>query len=256
MANQLLSSTRERPLVTDLIAHARDYPAFRVYSWERHGEFFSLYEGEEGEPPYDATEIFVRLVNFPGCALREIYLDARSRTHHHKAYEDILFYQVSGRRVQIVNERSREVNAGDASIQIAGVYKRVDQIIPGIFLEFSIQRPDKPGAEAQWIAADEAPLTDVPGADRCQRRTFHLQGYQLHDLRLAAGGALPETSDTVDTIFYVAEGELEVRIGDVSDAVGAGAGLRAPAGAAFSLKANSDVKVIYAPIPLERPDWP
>jgi mannose-6-phosphate isomerase-like protein (cupin superfamily) len=268
---------RTFPPVSDLVLHARDTPVLKVYSWERRGEFFSLYWDEAGEPPYDATEIFVRLYPFAGCAVREIHLDAGSRTHHHISHEDILFYQVSGRRVQIVNERSREVNAGDASLQIAGVWKRVDQIVAGVFVEFSLERPHKPGAEATWMSTAEAELTPVAEwrdgprsflvqgraadaapahASRYQVRTFAMQGYALHEVSLPKGATMAPPPHPVDCIFYVVSGRMAAEIGAVATDVETADALRAPAGTAFRFEAREDAVFIYAATPPERPAWP
>jgi mannose-6-phosphate isomerase-like protein (cupin superfamily) len=261
--------------VQDYILHARDTPMQTVYSWERNGDFFSKFPDDEGEPPYDATEIFVRLYAFPDGMVREIYLNARSRTHHHISHEDILFYQVSGRRVQIVNERSREVNPGDASLQIAGVWKRVDQIIPGVFIEFSMTRPHKAGAEATWMTADEAlclqvaewtegargylvqgatPPAAPPGASRYQLKTFAMQGYELHEARLPKGATIASRRYPVDTVFYVVDGRMTVRIGETVDEVEKSDAMRAPAGAAYDVEALEDSVFIYAHIPPTRPE--
>jgi mannose-6-phosphate isomerase-like protein (cupin superfamily) len=263
--------------VNDYILHARDVPMQAVYSWERDGAFFSVYpdEPDKEKPPYDATEIFVRLYPFPGAMVREIYLDARSRTHHHISVEDILFYQVSGRRVQIVNERSREVNAGDASLQISGVWKRVDQIIPGTFVEFSMERPAKEGAEATWMAADEAlvqPMAEwtrdgksyvfqgvaaasaPPFASRYQIKTFLMQGYKLHELRLPKGATVGPRTYSVDTVFYVVEGRMKAMIGEVTDEVEKSDAMRAPGGVSQAFEALEDTVLLYAAIPPERPE--
>ena len=263
--------------VADYILHARDTPMQKVYSWERNGAFFSVYpdEPDKEKPPYDATEIFVRLYPFPGAMVREIYLDARSRTHHHISTEDILFYQVSGRRVQIVNERSREVNAGDASLQISGVWKRVDQIIPGVFIEFSMERPLKEGAEATWVVANEAVVLPVaewtkdgksyvvqgvaaaaapPYASRYKIKTFQMQGYKLHEVRLPKGATIGPRTYSVDTAFYVVKGRMKAEIGEVRDDVETSDAMRAPGGVAQSFEAMEDTVFLYAPIPPERPE--
>jgi mannose-6-phosphate isomerase-like protein (cupin superfamily) len=263
--------------VADYILHARYTPVQTVYSWERNGAFLSLYpdQPDQEKPPYDATEIFVRLYAFPGAMVREIYLDARSRTHHHVSNEDILFYQVSGRRVQIVNERSREVNPGDASLQISGVWKRVDQIIPGVFVEFSMQRPAKAGAEATWIAANEAltqPMAEwsrdgksyvfqgvAAGAaptfaSRYEIKTFMMQGYKLHEVRLPKGATVGPRTYSVDTVFYVVRGRMKAEIGEVNDEVEARDAMRAPGGVGQAFEALEDTVFLYAAIPPERPD--
>ena len=123
------------PPVTDkLIVHGRDVEQMTVYSWARDGTMHSAWPGEGKELPYDATKILVRIIAFPGASMREIYLEKGARTHPHDSYEAVLFYQISGRRVQMVNEHSFEVNPGDMTFEPAGVLHSTYQLVSGLFM--------------------------------------------------------------------------------------------------------------------------
>lgn len=258
------------PRTDALIVHPSDYPILQVHSWERNGKFFSAFPGDPTEVPYDAAEINVRPYYFPEGSVREITMKAGTRTHPNSAHEDILFYQVSGRRVQVINDDSFQINPGDASLQIAGVRKRMDQLIEGVFVEFAVVRPATPGAEGMMIKAADAVETAVAEwseggktvvrreanassaprtASRYTVRSFAFPNHELTEVRLPKGATMAsQTSDDI-RYFYVVSGQLRATIGDTQDIAEARAAMRAPAGVGHGFEALEDTVLLYAPIP-------
>jgi len=149
------------PVSAGPIVRRRDTPQITVHSWMRDGTMQSAWPGQDKELPYDATEIKVRLIAFPCGSVREIWLDKGARTHPHGSYETVLFYQISGRRVQMVNEDSQQINPGDASFQPHGVEHSTHQLIGGLFVEFAMPAPKSDDPQGSWIFAKDAPLIEM-----------------------------------------------------------------------------------------------
>ena len=231
----------------ELVVHRRDMPQLTVHSWSRDGTMLSAWPGDGKVPPVDACEIRLRIVAFPGGSVREIHLDKEARTHPHPSYEAVLFYQVDGRRVQMVNERSHEVNPGDACLQPTGVQHSTFQLIAGLFVEFAFPAPRLPGPEAIWITADAVPA--VESAPGVRVKTFAFPTYPLHETRLAAGAGVAARRDAADELFYVVSGRMTAAFGDTQVAVETGDCLRGLKGQGVGFVALEDAVFIRAAVP-------
>jgi quercetin dioxygenase-like cupin family protein len=249
-----------------LVVRGRDLPWLTVYSWARDGEMHSAWPGDGKDIPYDATEIGLKLVNFPIGSVRHIVLKTGARTHPHGSSEDVLFYQVDGRRVQMCEDESGIKNPGDVSFEPHGVQHSTYQLIGGLFVEFALPAPRRTGGRPVWIRASEArgiPCATWEGPDGLRwaegpdaywspteavphvRRVFSFPGHDLVETVLPAGSRTPPRSDIHDTLFYVVRGRLRWLLGDC-EIVEAGDSLRAPAGAEYGLEAIEDAVIIQA----------
>jgi quercetin dioxygenase-like cupin family protein len=249
------AASQTPPVTKDVIVHAKDRPMMTVYSWARNGKFTSAFPGDKIEVPYDAAKIDVRIVPFANGMVRLIHFDAGVRTHPNVAHEDILFYQITGRRVQIINDRSSEVNPGDASIQISGVRKRQDQIIAGDMVEFAMPRPKRTDGEGIWVKAGDVQPVQVrdPSGSTYPTKTFKLDRYEMHEVRLAKGDKMAPRTQTDDTYFFVASGKLNATIGATKGVAETYDVMQAPAGTPFGFEAAEDTLLVYAPIPKAAP---
>ncbi len=246
----------------------------------------SAWPGDGKEVPVDGTEIKLRIIAFPGGSVREIYLDKGARTHPHDSYEDVLFYQIDGRRVQMCKEHCHELNAGDATLEPAGIQHSTYQLVGGLFLEFAFPAPLQPAAEATWINADQAPTIEVAewledgktvrvtstdvllaplGAAHYSVRRFELPRYPLFETRIPQGTALLPRIDKVDQLLYVVSGKLNVtmnvtmngtmnvksadRHGVIRDTVVTGDSLRSVAGHGYHFTALEDSVLVHTAIP-------
>jgi quercetin dioxygenase-like cupin family protein len=251
------------PATQALVVHGRDVPRLVVHSWAREGHMHSVWPGDAIEVPPDGTRIGVKIINFPIGSVREIYLDTGARTHPHGSYEDVLFYQIDGRRVQMCEDQCGTVEAGDVSFEPHGVEHSTYQLVGGLFVEFALPAPERRGGRGVWIAASEARVVasavvgdaslDGPeaywaphDAPRHERRVFSVPGHDLIETVLAAGGMTAPRREVHDTLFYVVRGSLSFRVGANSFAVEAGDSLRAPAGEAYAFVARDDCVVIQA----------
>ena len=248
-----VDSPGEPAITKDLVVHRRDVPQLTVYSWSRDGTMHSAWPGDGKEVPVDGTRIDLRIVAFPGGSIREIFLDKEARTHPHPSYETVLFYQVDGRRVQMCNERSHEVNPGDACLEPVGVQHSTFQLIAGTFVEFAMPALMLPNPEATWITAGEAGSGAAPpdwsgitvdGSPTCIVRTFDLPDHPLIETRLSEGATLPARRVARDQLFYVVRGRLRVKLADVDDEVFTGDCMCSPADSDYSFTALEDTVFI------------
>ena len=237
------------PAVTDqCIVHRRDVPQLTVYSWSRCGHMHSAWPGDGKEVPVDACEIKLRIVAFPGGSVREIWLDKEARTHPHLSYEAVLFYQIDGRRVQMCNERSHEVNPGDACLEPTGVQHSTFQLIAGMFVEFALPAPVLPNAEATWITAAQA-RSGSDAARGCTVKIFDLPGYALLETSLARGAAVPMHSEAFGQMFYVVKGRMLANLAGAQAEVETGACMRGVAGRDFGFTALEESVFIQTALP-------
>ena len=245
-----VDSPGEPQITHDLVVHRRDVPQLTVYSWSRDGTMNSAWPGDGKEVPVDGTEIKLRIVAFPGGSVREIFLDKEARTHPHPSYEDVIFYQLDGRRVQMCNERSRECNPGDACLEPVGVQHSTFQLIAGYFVEFAMPGPKLAEPEATWITAAEAgPATAPEGTPACLVKVFDLPGHPLVETRLARGATLLPRRDALEQMFYVVSGHLRVTLADTQDDVVTGDCMRSPAGSDYTFTALEDTVFIQTAVP-------
>lgn len=245
-----VDSPGEPKVTSALIVHRRDVPQTTVYSWSRDGTMESAWPGDGKEVPVDGTEIKLRIVAFPCGSVREIWLDKEARTHPHPSYEAVTFYQLDGRRVQMCNERSHEVNPGDACLEPVGVRHSTFQLIAGTFVEFAMPAERLPDPEATWIVAERAgPGVERDDAPGCIARTFDLPGHPMIETRLARGAALAGAREPRDRMFYVVGGRLHATIADADDEVVTGDCMRCPAGCDYRFEALDDTVVIQTAVP-------
>ena len=250
------------PTATDkLIVHSRDEPQLTVYSWARNGRMNTAWPGDGKVVPVDGTEIKLRNIAFPCGSVREIYLASGARTHPHPSYEAVLFYQIDGRRVQMVNEHSSEVNPGDASLQPTGVMHCTHQLIGGLFVEFAMPAPRGSNPEATWMTAAQAETAKVaewmddgklvrttgesataapPDASRYTVRVFPLPGYNLIETTVPMGTVILPRSCGADQLFYLIKGRMKAALADTQDEVVTGDAMRCPAGKAYGFAALED----------------
>ncbi len=255
-----VESPGEPAITNQLVVHRRDVPQLTVHSWSRDGTMHSAWPGDGKQVPVDGTEIKLRIVAFPGGSVREIFLDKEARTHPHPSYEAVVFYQIDGRRVQMCNEHSHEVNPGDACLEPVGVQHSTFQLIAGMFVEFAMSAPESPDPEATWITADEAVATTTDSgwsdgtADQtaCSVKTFDLPGYPLIETRVARGATLAPRREDVDQLFYIVRGRLRATLADVEDEVVTGDCMRSLAGRDYAFTALDDTVLIQMMIPKAR----
>ena len=257
------------PATHQLIIHGRDMEQKTVYSWARNGHMHSTRSEVHAEIPYDATEIKVKLFTFACGIVREIYLAKGARTHPHGSYDAVLFYQVDGRRVQVVNEHSFEVNPGDVTLEPCGVLHSTHQLIGGLFIEFALPAATQPNAEATWMTAAQAETAHIaewlddgkliratgenaaaapPDAARYRLRVYPLPGYTLIETTLAMGTVIPPRPCAVDQLFYVVKGKLQVSIADTRDEVVTGDAMHSLAGRGYSFTAAEDTVFLQTAI--------
>ncbi|WP_404479928.1 cupin domain-containing protein [Novosphingobium sp. BL-52-GroH] len=238
-----------------------------VHSWMRDGHMQSAWPGDDTVVPPDGTPIHVKIINFPIGSVREVHLDTGARTHPHLGYEDVLFYQIGGRRVQMCEDETGRLDPGDVSFEPNGVEHSTYQLIAGLFVEFALPAPVRPGGRGSWLRADQARdvpcavwsedgtlrLADGPDAfwapaeaQRHVRRVFSFPGHDLIETVLPASGRTAPRTEIHDTLFYVISGSGSMTIGESAFAVQAGDSLRAPAGTAYSIAAGDDVTLIQA----------
>ena len=256
------------PAPTDaLVVRGRDVAWMTVHSWMRDGQMQTAWPGQGRNVPPDATEIGVKLINFPVGAVREIILKTGARTHPHGSYEDVLFYQIDGRRVQMCEDESGTVNPGDVSFEPHGVEHSTYQLIEGRFVEFALPAPARIGGRGQWLRADQARVIDCAvwetgGATVCaegaeaywaprealhhERRIFSFPGHELIETRLGAGTCTAPRVERHDTLFHIVAGRLSADLEGRTQAVEAGDSLRAPAGTPYAFSAEEDAVLIQA----------
>lgn len=251
------------PPADALVVHGRDVPQLTVYSWMRDGVMTSAWPGDGKEVPPDGTKIGVKIINFPIGSVREIYLETGARTHPHGSHEDVLFYQIGGRRVQMCEDESGTVDPGDVSFEPHGVEHATYQLIGGLFVEFALPAPRRDGGHGIWIKRADAPVVPCAvwdggaaegpdaywapaGAARHERRLFSFPGHDLIETRLPAGTRTAPRSEEHDTLFYVVVGRAEAEIDGVVTAVEAGDSLRAPRAAPYAFRALEDCVLIQA----------
>lgn len=255
------------PPTDDLVVHGRDVPQVTVHSWMRDGTMNSSWPGDGKQVPVDATEIGVKIINFPRGSVREIVLKTGARTHPHGSYEDVLFYQISGRRVQMCEADSGTVNPGDVSFEPHGVEHSTYQLIGGRFVEFALPAPERVGGRGMWMPGESATVTpcavwdehntimSAEGADahwaptealRHERRSFPFPGHELIETRLGAGTRTALRRDVHDTLFHIVSGSARALIGEREFNVESGDSLRAPAGSDYHFEAVNDVVLIQA----------
>jgi len=254
------------PAITDALhVSGSTLPWETVHSWMRDGHMQTAWSGEGKNVPPDGTEITLKIIAFPVGSVREIVLKTGASTHHHGSYEDVLFYQIGGRRVQLCQDESGTLDAGDVSFEPHGVDHSTYQLIGGPFVEFALPAPERSGSEARglWIKASEA--REIPcavwdngsaegpdtywapsDAKRHTRHIFSVPGHDLIETRLPAGSPTAPRRDVHDTLFYVISGTAQVTIGDATFDAVAGDSLRAPAGSAYAFTATQDAVVIQA----------
>lgn len=251
----------------DLVVPGRSVPQSIVHSWARDGRMFSAWPGDGTVVPHDGTRIGVKIINFPIGSVREIWLDTGARTHPHDSHEDVLFYQISGRRVQMCEADCGLVNAGDVSFEPHGVEHSTYQLIGGLFVEFALPAPRRVNGSGLWTTAAQAHcvtsavwregdhIMGVDGADawwappyagRHQRRFFCFPGHELVETTLPGGAQTAPRTEAHDTLFYVVAGHVAVTIGEFAAEVEAGDSLRAPAGQSHAFTAMTDSCIIQA----------
>ncbi len=263
------------PVVTDkLIVHRRDLPQQTVYSWARDGKMLSAWSADRNVVPVDGTEIHLRIIAFPGGSIREIHLNTSARTHPHDSYEDVLFYQIDGRRVQMCKEHSHEVNPGDVTLEPAGIEHSTYQLIGGLFLEFAFPAPLQPEAEATWINRDQVQAIEVAewmqdgrtvrgfgdftvtapaGAAFYSVRKFDLPRYPLFETTVARGTKLLPRKDLIDQLYYVVSGKLNAMVsdarGEIRDEVMSGDSIRTVGEHSYQFTALEDSVLVHTAIP-------
>ena len=267
-----VSMAQENPTmkVTDkYVVHRTEVPQLIVRSWERNGEFTSAWPGEKKEVPYDAAEIHLRRFAYPGIDIREIFLPTDTRTSNHQGYEDIVFYQLDGERVQFVEGASRHTSPGDVAFHPSGAYHYTVQITGGTFVEFALQRPKIEG-HAIWIPQFDVRLLDTAewmengklvvaqtkalaaapaAASKYKVRAFYVPGYRFLEYHLPKGAKLPERASVTDDLFYVVQGALKVSVGGTKAEVVSGDTMRAPAGKPYSFEASEGTVLTMIHIP-------
>jgi quercetin dioxygenase-like cupin family protein len=256
------------PAPTDaLVVHEEDAEQMVVYSWARDGKMHSAWPHEDVEVPYDGTKIFVKIINFPIGSVREVFLETGARTHPHGSYEDVLFYQIGGKRVQMCETDAGQLLPGDASFEPHGVEHSTYQLIEGLFVEFALPAPQRVDGKGVWLRSDEARtipcavceqggsvmLAEGPeahwapeSAQRYVRRIFAFPGHDLIETRLDAGIRSGERRYAHDTLLYVVSGKADFRVGGERFEVKARDTMRVPRGDAFEFVAREAFVVIEA----------
>jgi len=257
------NSYGDPPITDALVVHDRDLEWTTVYSWMRDGVMNSAWPGQGKNVPPDGTEIGVKLINFPVGSVRAIMMKTSARTHPHGSYEDVLFYQIGGRRVQMCEDESGLLNPGDVSFEPHGVEHSMYQLIAGPFVEFALPAPVRTNGRPVWMKSSEAREIDcavwsggtAEGPDaywapseakRHVRRFFSFPGHDLIETKLPAGCPTIPRDDVHDTLFYVVSGRLLADIGGTVTPVETGDSLRAPKGVRYTFTATDDSVLIQA----------
>lgn len=254
------------------VTHALHVPASAnervlVHSWMRDGAMQSAWPGDPVPVPPDGAPIHVRIINFPIGSIREVYLDAGVRTHPHPSYEDVLFYQITGRRVQVCEQDTGLLDPGGVSFEPNGVDHSTHQLIGGLFVEFALPAPVRPDGHGAWRRADQAreiacatwvedgvirsaegpdAFWASPHAVRHTRRIFSFAGHDLIETVMPAGSFTLLRQDLHDTLFYVVAGNGAVTIGDEHHVLQSADSFRVPAAERYSVSASGDLRFIQA----------
>jgi quercetin dioxygenase-like cupin family protein len=245
-----------------MVLHGKDVAQTDVYEWERDGVRYNAWPGDGNTPPYDAALLKLRVFSFPTGMIRELFYQKGTRTPPHVSAEDIVMYGISGKRVQIVNDSSHELDPGDVSFHPFGVNHHSESIVAGTQLEFAFPGKLGPGPQAIWISGKDTPeiqaaawlrdgkqvtahgddLKNVPaGASRYSAKIFKFPTVALIEIHLPKGVVTFQHSDDVAGLVYVVKGRLKVHVGAVDDEVTAGDAVYEPAGIAYRFEAIDDV---------------
>ncbi|MFM6831126.1 MAG: cupin domain-containing protein [Novosphingobium sp.] len=238
-----------------------------VHSWMRDGAMQSAWPGDSIPVPPDGAPIHVRIINFPIGSIREVYLDAGVRTHPHPSYEDVLFYQITGRRVQMCEQDTGLLNPGDVSFEPNGVDHSTHQLIGGLFVEFALPAPVRQDGRGEWLRADQAreiacatwidagAVQSAEGPDafwapdhapRHTRRIFSFAGHDVIETVMPEGTYTAPRQECHDTLFYVVAGNGAVTIGDESHVLQTADSFRVPAAVRYAVQASGDLTFIQA----------
>jgi quercetin dioxygenase-like cupin family protein len=250
-----------------LIVHRGDVRQVQVYEWEREGIRYNAWPGDPMKPPYDAAVLELRAFSFPTGMVRELFYRQGIRTPPHENMEDIIMYGISGKRVQIVDEDTGILAAGDASFHPVGVSHHSESVIAGTQLEFAFPGTKRPAPRAQWLSGKDVPEIPAaawvrdgkeivargretagapPDAARFTARFFQFPTVTLVEEHLPRGVSLPPHADRRDNLIYVVKGRLRVSVGDTVGEAGEGDVVREPSAVMHDVEALEDTVFVEA----------
>ena len=262
-----------------LFIHSSEVPLYKVFAWERWGNFINAAAGSSTEIPYDAARLEVKVYPFPSGEIRAIRFPNGVRTHRHINQTDTILYSWQAHRVQFVDDQAVLAEPGDFALHQKGVLHSGEEIRRGggIDLEFAIpfaQRHNDPKGfwslahdhpwqpAAAWIDGgkpSEAVGADVaaapPGAARYQVRIAALPDYAAREVRLPRGTTVTFRDETRDRLVFVLSGRVRFTIADRSDTLGSEDAAGVARGTTVQLEALEDAafaEALVPPVPIKK----
>lgn len=108
---------------------------------------------------------------------------------------------------------------------------------------FTHHRKIKCEMEKSFFRLSELPMLDIPD-EKFDVRFIHTRNITVAFSTLIAGAVVPLHAHVHETIDFVQEGELEMRVGELTVRLHASMVFRVPPGVVHSARAITDCKVI------------
>ncbi|WP_230206762.1 hypothetical protein [Novosphingobium sp. Gsoil 351] len=235
-----------------LFIHAGEVPLYKVFAWERWGNFINAPAGSSTEIPYDAARLEVKVYPFPSGEIRAIRFPNGVRTHRHINQTDTILYSWQAHRVQFVDDKAVLAEPGDFALHQKGVLHSGEEIRRGggIDLEFALPFAgvhNDPGGF--WSLARDHPV-ETSAAGYLVRAAV-LPDYAAREVRLARGTAVTLQDATRDRLIFVLSGKVAVTIGKASDTLASEDAASVPHGVRAGIEATEDamwVEVLAPPV--------
>lgn len=258
--------------------HAADVPLYKVFAWERWGNFINAPAGSSTEIPYDAARLEVKVYPFASGEIRAIRFPNGVRTHRHINQTDTILYSWQAHRVQFVDDQAVLAEPGDFALHQKGVYHSGEEIRRGggIDLEFALpftgihndpkgfwslarDHPFQPAAA--WVeggkpreVVGDAAAAAPEGAARYQVRQAVLPDYAAREVRLPRGSKVSLRDDGRDRLVFVLSGRVRATIGDRADTLASEDAAGVPHGRTLELEVLEDAAFAEALVPPVRKD--
>jgi quercetin dioxygenase-like cupin family protein len=256
-----------------VVLHASEVPLYKVFAWERWGNFINAQAGSSTEIPYDAARLEVKVYPFPSGEIRAIRFPNGVRTHRHINQTDTILYSWQAHRVQFVDDKAVLAEPGDFALHQKGVYHSGEEIRRGggIDLEFalpfagihndptgfwSLARDHPLQPAAAWIengqyreAVGDAAASAPAGAVRYQVRAAVLPDYAAREVRLAKGATVAWRDATRDRLIFVLSGKIATTIAKYAQTLTPEDAASVPRGVPVTITATEDATWAEALVP-------
>ena len=256
-----------------LFIHSTDVPLYKVFAWERWGNFINAQAGSSTEIPYDAARLEVKVYPFASGEIRAIRFPNGVRTHRHINQTDTILYSWQAHRVQFVEDQAVLAGPGDFALHQKGVLHSGEEIRRGggIDLEFampfvgihndptgfwSLARDHPLEPAAAWSEGNtlhegvgEAAAAAPPGAVRYRVRNAVLAEYSAREIYLDKGSILTSRNPSRDRLMFVLSGRVRVGIDGKTDDLAREDAASAMRGSELRIEAMDDTVYVEALVP-------